>query len=133
MDDIKKKTFFSAIERDTFTIGIKIPDTMVINDEEIPMRKIVDGVFKNDEIDATIDMTKQEFIQLLYEERQSIITDVENDAIDRSIQDITQKVQYIDRTIELLDGSSSEDISTQDVVSEKRWMEFVDKVSKSNL
>lgn len=133
MNDIKKKTFFSAIERDTFTIGMKIPDTMTIHDTEIPMRKIVDGIFKNDEIDADINLTKQEFIELLYDERQSIIDDVENDSVDQPIADLTQKVKHIDRTVEMLDGSPSEDVTTQDVVSQKKWMNFVDKVSTANL
>lgn len=129
MDESHKKEIIENIEKDSSTLGVEIPESIVFREiednEEIPIRQIL---FNEDEYELEQSDLK---IKLRREKNEIIDTIESSESMEYSKgKELAKKAKRIDRTIDFI--KPSEDIEQKHKLKrakgQKRWNNFIDKI-----
>lgn len=134
MDESERKLLLDRLDRDSLTLGTSIPDKIVVQNEDVPLRDIVFKVCSDGEISDAYEMDIDGLKRVLRREMNDCIDTIENDDMtyQRGIE-LVDKVGIIQRSLNVLEspeeGKSIEQQSNlSDAQNTKRWREFVSKV-----
>lgn len=131
MEESEKEELIEKIEKESSTVGHRIPDSIVIQGEKIQLQDFIFEISNNQTVqeDEEIQNLKQE----LRQERNKLVDKIKQENISRSEGErIAELVIGIDRALNALESLDEPDISTQikrkEAMDTKRWREFVRKV-----
>lgn len=138
MKNSTKQSLLEEIERDSSTIGIQIPDTVRVQGTDIPLNNIVCEIGSEDDSLDGFDIDVQELKKNLRRKRNELVETIESGEVksERDARNRVHKIKQIDKSLEMLDGSDSSNITSEieksDALKKKRWMDFLDKIRNSN-
>jgi len=130
MKDYERETLLDRADRDSVSVGAHVPETVELDGEEFAL---ADYVFEArageaDDVKEKKKLLRNKRIDLLDEIRESDLTYEEGERI-------VERVAGIDRALNILQGSGGgieAEARAKEKADEKRWLDFVDKVTGSD-
>lgn len=118
------------LNREGATIGASIPEQVIIDGAEYPLRQAVIRLTGGESLTDSERLEVTELKRALRQVRRAHIDRLEDDACTFDTgADIVETVTGIDRALNALDGIGAPDVETQarhqEAVNQKRWMAFL--------
>jgi hypothetical protein len=136
MEDSYRNILLSKVDRDSATVGIEIPDTMDVQGEKVPLRRLVFDICSKDDISDEYSITRNEIKVMLRRERNDILDRIENDESmsRREGKEAAKQISQIDRALGFIRNSDKNidlevEIKKSEAKSTKRWKQFIDKIT----
>ncbi|MDZ7689307.1 MAG: DUF5788 family protein [Halobacteriales archaeon] len=134
MKEYQRETLLERAERDSVSVGVRVPEKIELGDDEEEFA-LNDYVFevRAGEVDAE-DMKEKK--KLLRRKRLELLDEIrEGDLTYEEGERVVERVAGIDRALNILQGSGASieaEARAKEKADEKRWMDFVKKVTGSD-
>jgi hypothetical protein len=143
MKEFERKQLLERIEREGATVGASIPETIIMQGEEVDLRNFVFEIKRRDTVPPgerdRVERAKRNLRRERLQRKQRIESE-EDDEDDEDSEDLTfeegeqlvESIVGIDRalsSLENLDSSNIEgEIAAKEAADTKRWMNFLNQV-----
>lgn len=132
MQEYERKQLLERIEREGATVGTDIPETIMVQGEEIDLRTFVFEIKRRDRIPAGERERVERAKKNLRRERLERIERIEEGAISRAEgEELARSVVGIDRALNALESLGPTDLEREQQAKQaadtKRWMSFLQK------
>ena len=132
MKEYERKGLLERIDREAATIGVDIPDEIVIAGDPIDLRTFVFEIARRDSIPSGETERVEAAKRTLRRERRSRVEDIEENRVSyEEGEALAVSIIGIDRALEALDGldapSPGSEAKRQETADRKRWMRFLRK------
>lgn len=133
MEDSAVKKYISMIEKDSSTVGVKIPENIEIRDENINLKEIVSEVNRDSDLENEYGLTELELKKLLRREKNDLVSKIEDGEVsEEEAEEIVNKVKKIDRSLNSITSDREESlekkIKRKEAMKEKKWRNFIKKI-----
>lgn len=132
MDESEREVYLEKIEKETSTVGVKIPDTMEINNINYPVSDILFDLSSDNSFSDAISISESDFKKNVIKERQNLVDNIKNgDITEAEANSIVKKINKIDRIINTLtndDVSFKEKNKRNKAKKTAKWRNFVDEI-----
>jgi predicted Zn-dependent peptidase len=130
MKEYQRKQLLERIDREGATVGTQIPDTIVVQGEEIDLQEFVFEITRRDTYPAGERERVENAKRNLRRERLQRRQRIENNEVDfEDGQKLAESIIGISRALEALQGLDPDDIEgeakRQETADRKRWMSFL--------
>ena len=136
MKEYQRKALLERVDRDSVSVGARVPETVELGDEggteEFALNEYVFDVRAGDVDDEDVKEKKK----LLRRRRLALLDEIrEGDLTYEEGESVVERVAGIDRALNILQsagGSIEAEARAKEMTDEKRWMDFVKKVTGSD-
>jgi hypothetical protein len=133
MEDSAVKKYISMIEKDSSTVGVKIPENIEIRNENINLKEIVLEVNRDSDLENEYGLTELELKKLLRREKNDLVSKIEDGEVsEEEAEEIVNKVRKIDRSLNSITSDREESlekkIKRKEAMKEKKWRNFIKKI-----
>ncbi|AFZ72873.1 DUF5788 family protein [Natronobacterium gregoryi] len=133
MNEDERKELLERVNRPSATIGISIPDTITIGDEEIPVDEFVIETRKVEGIPDDLKPVVREAQISLQEERERLVERLESAPLEyEEAEEIADTIVGIDRTLNALKslrgGGYTSEAPAEEIEDHKRWLDFLNSI-----
>lgn len=135
MDDADRRELLERANRQSATIGQKLPETITVGDDKLPLEEFLIETRKVEGIPDDAKVVVRETEQELTGERERLIDQLKSAPIDREEGEaIVETIVGIDRALNALrslrrDGFAAE-ARTATLDDHERWLEFMDSIRR---
>ena len=138
MDETKQNTLLSLIDRDSLTVGVEIPEEIVVQERKIPLSEMVFDICSEGKTPDKFDMSVDEIKVQLRRERNNLVEEIEEGSITyQKGEENLEKIKSVERALSVL-KNSGQDVSIEDEIKRneamraKKWKNFLDKIKMDN-
>ena len=133
MKEHERKQLLERVNRDSATVGARIPDTVTISDEEMDLREFLFEIKRQDSIPPDVSEEVDDAKQALRQERNDRLETLETADISRADGDrLAEEIVGIDRALNALENLRSSSLDAEarrrETADQKRWMAFIKQV-----
>ena len=126
----EREALLDRIDRDGATIGVSVPESVTVDGEELRLRELVFDLRDDGAAPEGNRPSRAELKRALRGERRNRRNRLEEAAIDRQeAEAIVASIAGIDRALELLDGTETDDIESTieaaEQADQQRWLSFL--------
>jgi len=133
MDDEDRREFIRRVQSESSTVGVDLPDTIIVGDDELDLAEFLIETRKVERIPPDATETITEAKRVLKAERESRFDRLATESIDHETAEIlVGEINGFDRALNALDtirrpdyGDESQSAMIEDY---KKWLGFLDTV-----
>jgi len=133
MDDEDRREFIRRVQSESSTVGVDLPDTIIVGDDELDLAEFLIETRKVERIPPDATETITEAKRVLKAERESRFDRLATESIDHETAEIlVGEINGLDRALNALDtirrpdyGDESQSAMIEDY---KKWLGFLDTV-----
>lgn len=133
MDDDQRDALLRRINRGSATVGAKVPETITVHGEELPLSEFIIETRKVDGVPPEAVETLDAAKRALREERTRRVDRLETEPLDsETAETIADEVVGIDRALNALQTirhpDYGDEATTAEIDDHKRWLGFLDRI-----
>ena len=132
MKEYQREALLERADRDSVSVGVRVPDKVELEDGELALNEYVfearAGEIDNQDVKEKKKLLRRKRAALLDEIRESDLTYEEGERI-------VERVAGIDRALNILQGTGGDieaEARAKEKADEKRWIDFLKKVTGSD-